>query len=183
MFIPFRYVVLLLYAILNGKSIGKMYKNNGILLLTFAISNGILSLKGSEYKLKSFNTKIKDLRKEHKKTQQNMADLLKIRRSTYGEYERGKILPPMDKMKILADYFNVSIDYLIGGSNETEFATEITFIDVSKQLETALNYLKKHQNELTFNGESLDNESRKILIQSLENGLKMAKIINENKND
>lgn len=133
--------------------------------------------------MKNFSNKIKTLRKEKKKTQQNVADLLKIRRSTYGEYERGKILPPMDKMKILADYFDVSIDYLIGGKDETEFASEITTIDVSGQLRAALNYLKENKDELMFNGENLDNESREILIQSLENGLKMAQIINKNKKD
>lgn len=136
--------------------------------------------------MKSFSIKIKALRKENKKTQQNMADLLKVRRSTYGEYERGKILPPMDKMKILADHFGVSVDYLIGGADELESGTEITSIDVSGQLQAALNYLKEKPNELMFDGELLDNESRQLLIQSLENGLKMAHIIKkgkENKND
>ena len=132
--------------------------------------------------MKDFSTKIKNLRKENKKTQQNIADLLKIRRSTYGEYERGKIVPPMDKIKILADYFNVSIDYLMSGK-EPEFSTEKS-IDVFGQLKTALNYLKENKdNELMFDGELLDDESRKFLIQSLENGLKMAQIIKKNKND
>ena len=61
----------------------------------------------------ALSSKIKALRKEKKKTQQNLADLLNIRRSTYGEYERGKILPPMDKLKIIADYFGVTVDYLL----------------------------------------------------------------------
>lgn len=130
-----------------------------------------------------FDKRLKALRKEKGKTQQNIADLLNVQRSTYGEYERGKILPPMDKMKVLADYFGVSIDYLIGGKNETEFGTEITNIDVSGQLKTALNYLKENQGKLMFDGEKLDNESRELLIQSLENGLKMAQIIKNNKND
>lgn len=130
--------------------------------------------------LKSFSTKIKALRKEHKKTQQNIADLLNIRRSTYGEYERGKILPPMDKMKILADYFGVSVDYLIGisGKNETEFSDEL--IDVSGQLKSALKHLKSNQ-ELMFDGKPLEDESRKLIIQSLENGIKMTKIIQKGK--
>ena len=68
----------------------------------------------------SFNLRLKMLRKGKKKTQQNLADLLKVRRSTYGEYERGKILPPMDKMKVLADYFGVTVDYLIIGNEKEE---------------------------------------------------------------
>lgn len=125
-----------------------------------------------------FSNRLKSLRKEAKKTQQNIADLLKVRRSTYGEYERGKILPPMDKMKVLADYFNVSVDYLISGKSETEVSEE--FIDVSTQMKAALKHLKEEK-ELLFDGESLTDESRKILIQSLENGLKMAQIIEKGK--
>jgi transcriptional regulator with XRE-family HTH domain len=120
------------------------------------------------------------LRKGKKKTQQNLADLLKVRRSTYGEYERGKILPPMDKMKVLADYFGVTVDYLIIG-NEKEEAELAQEIDVAANLKRALKHLKTDKN-LTFEGKQLKKESREILISSLENGLKMANIIeNENR--
>lgn len=120
------------------------------------------------------------LRKGKKKTQQNLADLLKVRRSTYGEYERGKILPPMDKMKVLADYFGVTVDYLIIG-NEKEEAELAQEIDVAANLKRALKHLKNDKN-LTFEGKQLKKESREILISSLENGLKMANIIeNENR--
>lgn len=131
--------------------------------------------------MKNFNLRLKALRKDKKKTQQNIADLLKIRRSTYGEYERGKILPPMDKIKTLAEYFDVSVDYLLGAKNEAP--EELELIDVYKQLKIALNHLKRNQNNLIFDGKKLNDESRKILIQSLENGVKMAQIIKENKND
>lgn len=125
--------------------------------------------------MNSFSTRLKALRKEKGRTQQNIADLLKVRRSTYGEYERGKILPPMDKMKVLADYFGVSVDYLIVGNQKQE--TELTQeIDVSVNLKRALKHLKNDKN-LMFEGKVLDKESREILISSLENGLKMANII------
>lgn len=126
----------------------------------------------------SFSLRIKSLRKEKKKTQQDIADLLKVRRSTYGEYERGKILPPMDKMKILADYFSVSVDYLVSGKQEMEVSEEI---DVSYNLKRALNHLKKDKN-LTFDGKPLNEESREMLISLIENGLKMANIL-EKRND
>lgn len=129
--------------------------------------------------MNSFSTRLKALRKEKGRTQQNLADLLNVRRSTYGEYERGKILPPMDKMKVLADYFDVTVDYLIVGNQkqETEIAQEI---DVSANLKRALKHLKNDKN-LIFEGKELDKESREILISSLENGLKMAHIIKKNK--
>jgi transcriptional regulator with XRE-family HTH domain len=118
-----------------------------------------------------FSDRLKNLRKEKKKTQQNIADLLKIRRSTYGEYERGKIIPPMDKIKTLADYFGVSTDFLINNVN-----TEKQEIDASDNIQQLLSELKGNQNVL-FDGDKLDNESRQLLIKSLENSLEMAKII------
>jgi transcriptional regulator with XRE-family HTH domain len=118
-----------------------------------------------------FSDRLKNLRKEKKKTQQNIADLLKVRRSTYGEYERGKIIPPMDKIKTLADYFGVSTDFLINNVN-----TEKQEIDASDNIQQLLSELKGNQNVL-FDGDKLDNESRQLLIKSLENSLEMAKII------
>jgi transcriptional regulator with XRE-family HTH domain len=74
---------------------------------------------GEQEKMKDFNVKIKTLRKQKKQTQQQIAGLLGVRRSTYGEYERGKILPPFDKIKILAEHFGVSVNYFVDG-NEKE---------------------------------------------------------------
>ena len=129
-------------------------------------------MKGSVI-LDILSSKIKALRKQKKQTQQDIADLLGVRRSTYGEYERGKILPPMDKLKVLADHFNVSVDFLIGNEEETNEE-----IDVSDNLQLALEHLK-NDNDLYFNGQPLDDESRELLISSIENGLKMAYLISK----
>ena len=123
----------------------------------------------------SLSSKIKALRKQKKQTQQNIADLLNVRRSTYGEYERGKILPPMDKLKVLADHFGVTIDYLIGNEQPEE-----NEIDVSEQLKEALEQLKNN-GDLYFNGIPLEDESRDLLISSIENGLKMAYILSKSR--
>ena len=68
-----------------------------------------------------FAERLKYLRtgyKGRKLTQEEeMSKILKIRRSTYGEYERGKITSPMDKINFLSNYFGVSVDYLLGNTN------------------------------------------------------------------
>lgn len=46
---------------------------------------------------KKFCDRMKRLRNESGKTQGEMAELLGVQRSTYGEYERGKIMPPVEK--------------------------------------------------------------------------------------
>jgi transcriptional regulator with XRE-family HTH domain len=57
---------------------------------------------------------LKKLRKENKKTQTQMATYLGITQSAYAMYESGDRTPPADMLNKLADYFNVSVDYLLG---------------------------------------------------------------------
>lgn len=62
---------------------------------------------------------LKNLRVSNKKTQKEVADFLGIDRTTYVKYENGQTEPNINNIKKLADYFNVSTDYLLGRSNPT----------------------------------------------------------------
>ena len=57
---------------------------------------------------------IRNLREDRDKTQQEMAAYLLIKQTTYSKYELGKITIPVDALIKLADYYDVSVDYLIG---------------------------------------------------------------------
>ena len=57
---------------------------------------------------------LKVLRKQKKKTQQDMAEMLKITYRTYQNYENDLTEMPYNLLFKLADYFGVSIDYLLG---------------------------------------------------------------------
>lgn len=130
-----------------------------------------------------FSVRLKALRKERKETQEDIAKLVKTQRTTVGEYERGNIRPPMDKMKILADHFEVSVDYLMGNTNfqTPEERNEAAPNDVSKSMKKILEDLQKNQQALTFDGEVLDDESRELLISSLEQSLRMGKLMQKRK--
>jgi len=56
-------------------------------------------------------------RKEYGLTQQNVADALNIQKSAYQRYEKGRVVPAATVIINLADYFNVSTDYLLGRSD------------------------------------------------------------------
>lgn len=58
--------------------------------------------------------KIRDLREDNDKTQTELADYLHIKQTTYSKYELGKINIPIEAFIKLADYYNVTVDYLIG---------------------------------------------------------------------
>jgi transcriptional regulator with XRE-family HTH domain len=57
---------------------------------------------------------LKEERKKRKLTQEDIAKILNISRASYTLYETGKNTPTLENIKILADYYNVPIDYLVG---------------------------------------------------------------------
>ena len=57
---------------------------------------------------------IRNLREDHDKTQKELADYLNIKQTTYSKYEIGKINIPVEVFIKLADFYNVSVDYLLG---------------------------------------------------------------------
>ena len=58
--------------------------------------------------------KLKLLRKQNQKTQENVANDLSIQKQTYQNYELEKRQPDIDMIIQLADYYHVTVDYLIG---------------------------------------------------------------------
>lgn len=61
--------------------------------------------------------RIEDLRIDHDLTQQEVADILHCQREVYRRYEKGIREIPLSYAIILAQYYNVSLDYLVGLSN------------------------------------------------------------------
>ena len=61
---------------------------------------------------------IRNLREDNDKTPQEVADYLNIKQTTYSKYELGKINIPVDVFIKLADYYGVSVDYLVGRTKE-----------------------------------------------------------------
>ena len=62
--------------------------------------------------------RLRDLRDDHDKTQQEIADVLNMHRSVYRRYESGEREPPAWVVVKLAEYYHVSTDYLLGRTND-----------------------------------------------------------------
>ena len=58
--------------------------------------------------------RIEDLRIDHDLTQQQVADILHCNREVYRRYEKGTRTIPIDFLILLADFYGVSIDYIVG---------------------------------------------------------------------
>ena len=67
--------------------------------------------------MSNFASVMKRLRIERGITQEQLASLLKVSRSTIGMYETGSREPDFETCEAIADIFNVDMDYLMGRSN------------------------------------------------------------------
>lgn len=61
--------------------------------------------------------RLKDLREDNDLSQESISKILKISRPQYSLYETGKRDIPVDLLRILAKFYNTSIDYIVGDTN------------------------------------------------------------------
>jgi transcriptional regulator with XRE-family HTH domain len=60
--------------------------------------------------------RVRDLREDHDKTQKEIANILNIQLTVYQRYERGERDLPLWAAIKLADYYKVTLDYLVGST-------------------------------------------------------------------
>lgn len=70
--------------------------------------------------MSDFSQRIKELRKERKLKQRELADEFSIKLRTYQGYEYGESYPEVAKLVDIANFFGVSLDYLMGLSDVRE---------------------------------------------------------------
>ena len=66
--------------------------------------------------MQAYVKKIRDLREDHDKTQQEIADYLGTSQTMYARYERGANELPIHHLMKLCDFYGVSADYFLGRS-------------------------------------------------------------------
>ena len=71
------------------------------------------------YEIMKFEN-IRNLRIDNGYTQKQIAEQLGISQNTYSQYELGILNYPVDALIILADFYGVSVDYLLGRTNRKE---------------------------------------------------------------
>lgn len=103
------------------------------------------------------SNRLKNLRQEKDLLQKDIANYLKISTSAYGFYEQGKRTPDPEMMKKLSEFFNVSIDYLLGNTDIRESADEI--------LNNSENTIALHS---YYNYDELPDEARKEIENFIE---------------
>ena len=71
------------------------------------------------YEIMKFEN-IRNLRIDNGYTQKEVAQQLGISQNTYSQYEVGVLNYPVDALMILADFYGVSVDYLLGRTNRKD---------------------------------------------------------------
>ncbi|MBQ9117963.1 MAG: helix-turn-helix transcriptional regulator [Clostridia bacterium] len=61
-----------------------------------------------------FKTRLRELRLEKEVSQTNIAKMLNMSKMAISHWESGNSEPSIEQLKLLARYFDVSIDYLVG---------------------------------------------------------------------
>jgi transcriptional regulator with XRE-family HTH domain len=121
--------------------------------------------------METLSTRLKQLRLEKGLTLEQLAKDLNTTKVTLSRYENSVREPKSDTLKQLSDYFDVSIDYLLGESNEKRHIT-----DDEKEVQVILEETRKklENNEgLMFDGEPMSKEAIESLLQAMEIGLAM----------
>ena len=94
-----------------------------------------------------FSKRLVQLRKEKNLTQQQLSDLVGFSRNTYAQYETSRREPDFDTVQILANFFEVSIDYLVGNDFNTpkEPIDLVEFLDESDLLFNGIPITKEYK--------------------------------------
>lgn len=67
-----------------------------------------------------YQRRMRDLREDHDKTQQQIAQILGTSQTMYARYERGASELPVRHLVHLAEFYRVSTDYLLGRTDKPE---------------------------------------------------------------
>lgn len=128
----------------------------------------------------NYGERLKRLREDRKLSQQQLADRLNINRSTYARYELGQTQPDYETLQRLADFYEVSVDYLFGRENKKNLP-ELTAKDerdIAKRMEKIKKDLAA-DGGLSFYGEPLSEEAKESLLEAMEYAVKQAQRLNK----
>jgi transcriptional regulator with XRE-family HTH domain len=111
-----------------------------------------------------FSDRLKELRKEKQLTQKDLANLLHMTERNYQKYELSEMDPVASKLIVLSNFYNVTIDYLLGHSDIKELYTkeEISRIKIVSDSLLITGKLENMVIEVTDKLENMATELKKI---------------------
>lgn len=90
-----------------------------------------LAIKGgikNDIDLNKLKLRLREIRKLNKLTQEKVALVLSDSQSTYWNYECGNSIIPISKLYLLSKFYNVSIDYFVGKTDDVQIKKQNVFV-------------------------------------------------------
>ena len=115
------------------------------------------------------------LRKNFKLTQQEVADILGIDRSTYTFYEAGKSTPSKENIVKLCDIFNVTVGYLFGVEKNCPELKVANRSDVVEEKLDGFNEISRNEKFILMAYRSLNSQKKEQFLIDVKNILKELK--------
>lgn len=119
--------------------------------------------------------KLKKLRNEKELTQKEIANILGVPRGTYAHYEVNKRTPDYNLLRETAEYFHVSLDYLLDRTDQRDGTLiENHKQDIEIDIKALLDKLE-YNKELKIDGNPASPEAIEALVDAIKFGLEQAK--------
>lgn len=138
--------------------------------------------------ISSPSDRLKEIMKIHNLKQSDLVEKTGIGKSSISTYLSGEYQPKQDKIIKLSNALDVNPSWLMGydvpmvdnNLNNIPNLTQKDEKDIAKKMNLILEQIDT-QDALMFDGEPLDEESKELLRISLENSMRMAKVIAKQK--
>ncbi|MGE7838039.1 helix-turn-helix domain-containing protein [Viridibacillus arvi] len=122
--------------------------------------------------------RLKELRKEFKLKQSDVAKFLNISESAYGYYEQGRNDISIGSVQKLAEKYNVSVAYILCQSNVRDIENSKHEKDIARRLEKFKQEIE-NSDGLAFDGEPMSDEAKESLAEAMEHLFRQTQRINK----
>lgn len=131
-----------------------------------------------------FGDRLKSLRKALGLTQKELGDKLNVSGRVIGYYESNDRFPDKETLTDIADFFDVSVDYLLGRSDAKNNSIIAKIDETEKDIEELLEDTMAQildQKGLMLNGQIVDDDDLVLLRNAIKNGIELAKTMQKSK--
>lgn len=119
--------------------------------------------------------RVAQLRADSNLTQRQLASMVNINYSVLSRIETGERPLKDDEVILLADFFKVTTDYLLGISSNPGL-TKKDELDIQRQLEDMKRDFTRGTLRMSIDGQEIDDEIKEFILSNMENTLILAKI-------
>lgn len=128
-----------------------------------------------------FGTRLKELREEKNLTRDALAKKLNISYSAVSKYETNVRFPDKETLRQLADFFNITLDFLLGRTDDPT-SSKVSSSDKPVDIDAFVKKLKD-KDGVMFHGAPADDLTRQAVLKSIENAIEMIETLKKKKKD